>query len=629
MRTYFIIKTLGILIFSLYLQSGIAQIDELGLYQDTVENFRNEVEPDSVYFFVRNRFDQLIQIPRHETDSALNFWVYDPAQSARTDAFNLGNIGSPTLAAYPDFHRKPGLDWGLSQLDFIRMDSDSVRFYETGKPYTYISYNQAPQQTKSSTHVRFGRTFFDNSGLSIIYNRINDVGEYANQSVRSTSLGIGAHFYPSSSTRIYFSVLTNQLLLNENGGITTDTFFGKPVYEDREVYPVYLSAASMEFKEREGRINIYKTLGSETDSIKNHLDVFYDGRYNFSHYKYFDKNFNEAFYGIYSINENGVRAFIEERTIRNQLGLSFNYKLFKAAESTGRLTASIEHQLHNYDLDNQTFKVNNLLLNGLFFQELSNRLTLQASLTLGLADHVGDYKLEGRLKLKIREGLKLHGFIKSSSLAPSILNKHFIMLNQVIYDNNLNNTKYNSLGATLDLSKQGLYAELTNTLLSDHIYFSPDLVPVQISGSFNVLQMRFGINRRLGIFYTENSLSLQNSSDDALPLPAFMSKHYLGIKFKMFKQRLNMNCGMEAHVIPDFDGYAYFPLLGQFYPSNSTLEYGYRINGLIGIEVDQFRFFFKYDNLSSIWNDSIQYMIEDYPQFDSRIRFGIRWIMRG
>ena len=629
MRTHSTIS-ISLLFLTLFTCGGLkAQIEEFGLYQDTLERFQDEVEMDSSFFRVYNRFEKLISLPRLETDSALNFWMYDPAYKGRTNAFSLGNTGSPSLPAYPDFHRSPGFDLGIGHLDHLRMKSDSINFYQSGKAYTFVSYDQAPQQSKSSTHLRFGRSFFDNSSLSIIYDRINDEGEYANQKVRSTNLGVGAYFNPKPDTRLFFSFLSNQMFLQENGGITSKEFFGETIYEDRRVYPVHLATAAMEFKEREARLNIYKDLTGKGDSTANQLRVFYDGRYNFSHYKYFDEDQNEEFYGLYQLNQKGVRAFLEERQLRNQVGLSFNYTLFKSAASTGRFKAGLEHQLHTYILDTREDKLNNLFVDALFSQDLSDRLALSGKLRLALADQVGDFQFIGRANLKVREGIHLRAFIKSTNLSPALLQSKFYSLNESVYDNNWNNSTYNSLGAQLQLSKLGLEAELTNTLATEHIYFSQELQPAQISGSFNILQLRFGLNRKLGIFYSENSITLQTSSDDNVPLPSFMSKHYLGTKLRLFKQRLNLNTGLEAHIIPDFDGYAYFPLIGQFYPASELLEYGYRVNAIFAFEVDQFRMFIRYDNLSSIWNDNIQYLIENYPQFDARLRFGVRWIMRG
>jgi len=83
----------------------------------------------------------------------------------------------------------------------------------------------------------------------------------------------------------------------------------------------------------------------------------------------------------------------------------------------------------------------------------------------------------------------------------------------------------------------------------------------------------------------------------------------------------------------------YFPITGGFIPSDQPVPPGHTMNEYPYMEVyanfkiKSFRLFIKAENFQDLVNrfpNGIpHYQILNYPQFDYKLRMGVRWIIRG
>ena len=587
-------------------------------------------DADSSFFVVINRWGERQPLIRDETDSVWNYWNHIPALKGERLYYTTGNTGSPAISAYWSPNRIIGFDHGIHHLDLYRQDSDDMPYFRTDRAYTQLHYNQAPQQTKSGTNIKFGRAIDARSGITILYDRINDLGEFSHQKTRETSVGAGLYFFPEPNKKIFFSYTSNNFTLEENGGITSVDFYNDPTYDDRELIPTRINHSLADLKEREARLTINWNLGSgDIDQAKG-ISVIYDGHYNSFIYKYADGDSLSQVYKQYLVHEDGVRAFVRNRRISNAIGLVLDYGN-RASETAfnGRLSGRLEYQRNDYTQDFTDQSINNLILHGGIDQLISDKIQLLGRIRVCLADQAGDYRLDGEIHFKPLEHIALEGFIVSQLRTPTGIMTAFESLESEIYDADFNAIKYNTIGGRIQVIPLGLSAEIKNTIVNDYVYFNESLVPAQIGATLNVLQIKIGLRKQLGILHTENTVVLQSANDDRIPLPTYYSKHYLGGRWKLFKKRLQLDTGVDAVVLPDFDGFGYFPLTGQFYPTASAIPYGYTMNGIIGLQVDQFNVFFKMENIHNYWDDAPRFAIENYPIYDARLRIGFRWLLRG
>jgi hypothetical protein len=602
--------------------------------QDTVPSFDSitvddDRDLDSTFFIVMNRWGKSIALPRGETDSVWNYWNHIPGLKDDKLYLTLGNTGSPAQSAYWQPLRQVGFDPGIHHLDLYRVKSVETKFYATDRAYTQLHYNQTPQQTKSGTNIKFGRAFDTKSGISLQYDRINDLGEYQHQKTRQTSIDVGMYVFPAINKKIFFSYLSNNFTIEDNGGISNPEFFNDPTYDDRILMPVKIVNSLSELKEREARITASWNLTNHKDTTARGLSLLYDVYYNTFSYKYSDGNSDTAVYKQYAVHEDGQRAWVKNNRISNLLGISVDYGASQKSLFNGQLSASLEYGLNQYTQDFQSRDINNLILHGGFTQQLSGRVRLQALIDLGLGDQAGDYLLQGRLYFKPTENISVQGHLISQLRTPTGVLSTFNSLGQEIYSRNFGASKYNTIGGKIKYDFIGFSGEINNTIVTDHIYFNSQLEFENINTSFNVLQIKLALERQIGILYTQNSVSLQNSSDNRLPLPTYFSKHYLGTRLNLFKRNLQLDTGIDAVIMPDFDGYGYFPLTGQFFPEQAAIPYGYTANGIIGLRIDQFNVYIKLENMQTIWEDQPRYLVKDYPLYDFRLRIGFRWLLRG
>ena len=600
--------------------------------QDTVPAFdsltvENDQDIDSTYFLVMDRWGKSIPLDRVDTDSVWNYWNHIPAMSGDNFYYYLGNTGSPAQSAYWKANREVGFDHGIHHLDLYRLRSDEIKYYSTGRAYTSIHYNQTPQQTKSETNLKFGRAFNTKSGISLQYDRINDLGEFAHQKTRQTTVGAGIFFIPKPNKKFFLSFISNNFTLEENGGIVSDSFYGIPTYDDRSIIPVNIQNSLATIKEREIRLTNSWNIGNKRDTVSRGLSLLYDGYYRIFRYKYSDPDSAQNTYQQYAVHEDGQRAVVENDRLSNKVGLAVDYGNKSAFD--GRLMAHLEHQYNAYRQDSKKKNITSLLLHGQLDQQISERIRVHGKLILDLGDLRGDYLFNARLSLRLTERIRVHGYVISQLKTPTGILSEFQTLESSIYSNNFNASKYNTIGGEIEHKSLGLSGEINNTIVTDHVYFSADLQPKNISSTFNIFQIKLGFKRRFGALFTENHVYLQTSSDDRVPLPSYFSKNYIGTKFRLFKQRLRVDAGVDGIVLPNFKGYAYFPLAGQFYPSATTIPYQYTANGIFGFQVDNFRVYIKFENMQTIWDDTPRYLIEKNPLYDYRIRVGFRWLLRG
>ncbi len=589
----------------------------------------NDIDIDSNFFAVMNRWGEQITLPRSETDSVWNYWNHVPALDPSRFYFYLGNTGSPAIEARWNPHKAVGFDPGVHHLDLYRLNSDQFNYYSTGRAYTLLHYNQSPQQTKSATNVKFGRAFSKASGISIQYDRINDIGEFNHQKTRQTSVGAGLYFFPADDKKVFFSYISNNFTLEENGGITSIDFYADPNYDDRSLIPTNLNISLSELKEREARLTSIWTLGEVRDTVTNGLSILYDGKYSTLIYKYSDANTNASFYRNFSIHENGQRAFIQNNVFSNSLGVQIDYGKRTDSEFKGKLNGRIEYRWNSYTQSDRTSDINNLLLRANYAQQLSKVIQLRSNLVLALGDQAGDYLLKANAILRPFKSFHIQGHFISQLRTPTGIEQVFYSLESPIYLNNYPAASYNAIGGTISMPALGLSAKINNIISSDHVYFDEEFTPQRLSSTVNILQFQFGLKKQLHWLFTENNILIQNSSDNRIVVPTLYSKHYLGGKWQLFKKRLQLDLGASGVIIPDFDGYGYFPLTGQFYPTQTNQSFNYTMNGLLGLRVDQFNVYIKFENMQSIWDEEPRFMIQDYPMYDFRMRIGFRWLLRG
>jgi hypothetical protein len=90
---------------------------------------------------------------------------------------------------------------------------------------------------------------------------------------------------------------------------------------------------------------------------------------------------------------------------------------------------------------------------------------------------------------------------------------------------------------------------------------------------------------------------------------------------------MELNAGFDFRVNSEFRPEAYQPLSWQFHLQDSITQKPYPwLDAFIAFRVQTFRFFFRYENLSTLFDKSnVFYQTAYYAQPLGAIRFGIGW----
>ena len=111
-------------------------------------------------------------------------------------------------------------------------------------------------------------------------------------------------------------------------------------------------------------------------------------------------------------------------------------------------------------------------------------------------------------------------------------------------------------------------------------------------------------------------------------IPSFQGYLRLYFKSTIFKaKKLLLVAGVEGSYFSSFNNRVYTPAMDAFTwykPSGKTAEM-INMHAFTAIEVSTFRFYARFENIGSFWNQPITQEVSDYPLSGSRLRVGITW----
>lgn len=155
----------------------------------------------------------------------------------------LGNTGNAakSLLFSPQF--SSGFNTGLNAFDIYTLKPESVRFYNTTRPYSELNY-QLASRAEQIIDLVHTQNLKPDWNVAFRYRLINAPGFFKNQKTNHNNYMLNS-LYASKNRRYknYFILLGNKLQSSENGGIVdTVDFLNNPnrVYNDRFNIPVKL-----------------------------------------------------------------------------------------------------------------------------------------------------------------------------------------------------------------------------------------------------------------------------------------------------------------------------------------------------------------------------------------------------
>lgn len=573
------------------------------------------------------------------SDSLLSkyFHQYDPTRKRDWDYANLGIVGSAHLPLIYESKFRKGLDIGYHQYDLYLTPAVDLPYYRLEKAYTNVAYQQGAEQTDAQFTAKFSRNFANGLNYTLDYDRIAQQGglnQYPHQNNRTTALATGMWIHGKNDRYDGFiAYAANTIEHEDNGGISLE-----PTREGLTATPssaqTFLQGAETRHTHREYAYTHYYRFGGEVDTLtgqpKRAFTLSHVARYQRSQYKYFDEQPPADYYGFFQIDPRGIRHFLQH----NQLQNDFRLRTFKLrADSTSRerkqrdlLELGLSHTFHRLDQEAGDTVINNLFASGQFSFNPNDRLRVEAYAHLGLWGNAGDYRASGTFFFDLQKLGSLRLEAVNQLYNPTFTQHQFVVSQRNIWRNDFKKTLETSLLGTYSLPRFNFSVTGGYHLLSNYIYYDTLARPVQTGVPASIFQLIVQKDFRVWKLHLDNTVALQQSTEEFLRVPDLYSKHSFYYHGKWFGV-LNVKIGADLRFNTTYQGYYYHPLTGQFrLEDQRSIEQYPAADAFFGMRVTRFRAYIKYENFTSAWiPDRLYYQVAYYGQPTAAIRFGIKW----
>ncbi len=357
-------------------------------------------------------------------------------------------------------------------------------------------------------------------------------------------------------------------------------------------------------------------------------------------YKFYDvtSDADSLYWKNLFLDTRGVRHYLITRKIENTFAIStFKPRKKRRGESQSQsdfLEVGVRHSFNWMDEEAADSTVNNLFLTGKWNFNPNEQLKVETYAHLGLWDNAGDYRISGNLFFDLKKlgQLQLQGV--NQLYSPNLLQQRFYISKRSAWVNNFSPTLETNLSATYALPRISFQATGKYHLLNNYIYFDTLATPQQEGSPVSIFQLILQQDFHVGQFHLDNVLVLQQTTNDALSLPTFFSKHSLYYQGRWFKRALQIKIGTDVRLNNSYFANTYNPLVGQFVLQNEQkIDFFPAVDFHTSIKVKNFRFFFKWENITrsvanlvgSIRADEQFYQLASYPIQNNRMRLGLAW----
>ena len=559
------------------------------------------------------------------------FHLYDPARREVIDWANLGNVGS---AARPLFFQAParlGLSVGVDAFRLYRLDPEDLRFHQSAKSFSEVFFHQGRNQGETTLRTKFSRTFAKGTNFSLDYRSINYLGQFRYQRVKNNTLNMGLHIPVNKRYDLWVIFNKTVMRQQENGGIVSADAFTGADFQGPIAAEVRLpdNKAVSRIGDQTFFLTQYYQLNR---GDKRKVRLRHTLRYTQENYKFSDPNpvRDTQFFSNFLTDRRGVRHYIEMDRLENTVVLS-TFRKSDTLLFSDKLEVGISHRYFNIRQEPSTDKVNNVFATGKLGLAFSKRLSLNADVAIGvLGTSPGEYQLNGELQFGLGKAGALKVGLMSQRYPLSLIQQQVYVTQQSVW-NNANFVKpiENHLWAGYALPFIGLKVEGHAFVINNHVYYDTQGIAKQFGAAISVAQLIVQENLRWKALHLDNTLGLQQSNqlDDLLRLPKWFIKNSLYLRGRIFKKNMQVELGADFTMNASFRPQAWQPVTWQWQQHDTLTQKPYpNLDLFLAFKVKTFRFFVRYDNLSTLWNPGVvNYRTAWHPQQFGALRLGIAW----
>ena len=579
----------------------------------------------------------------------------------------LGNVGTATRSILFDPTMRSGWDHGMHAFDAYHWDLETIRFFNTTRPYTELAYllGGRTEQVIEITHTQNVRP---NWNVLLQYRLINAPGFFKNQRTNDNNYLVTS-WYQSINKRYnnYVVFLANALQSDENGGLRHDKdYLNDPIYNDRFNIPTKIGGDA-EFGTNFFSSTLYTgnryadlhvmvkqqyDLGKKDSIVGDStiIPLFYprlrfEHVFRYSSYKlkfmdtpnleigyypsplYYDTAYN------YTLVDSTLTLLDRWKEINNEFSI---YTFPDAKNQLQFLKLGVVVQNLKATTDKFTGSFYNLIAQGEYRNTTRDKkwdVALAGKLYLnGL--NSGDYEAFANLKKIVsRKGDYVDLSFRNVNRTPSF---SFDSRSSFYFDSpkDLNKENITLINASFYLAKPALEISGNYFLASNYTYYTDYYKVQQENALFNVLQVSLGKVFRIGrrwLWHTDVYFQ-QKAGNVDLNLPMIFTRNRFGYEGTLGFKKLNIATGFEVKYHTPYNADGYSPAIGKFYFQDSVrISNRPDIAAYIHFRIRNFRAFVRAENLNTITTENgfgfrhNNFAAPDHPYPGLNFRLSIYW----
>jgi hypothetical protein len=573
---------------------------------------------------------------------------------------DLGNTGSPAqnLLFTPEYRVGPTL--GYHVFDIYRFVPDSLRYYNTNRPYSVFSYRLG-SKLEQVVDIMHTQNIKPNWNFSVQYRKINSPGFYQLQRSNNDNANLTTHYQSKNlHYELYGGIIYNKEQQDENGGILSDSLLSDPSYSNRELIPVRLAADPLTGStvRRSAITNTHRdfsillqhgyTIG-KIDTLYNKDSTSYSlqltPRFGIAHrleissekYRYKDRKPDSAAYAGFfhhGFNATNDSLFTQQNWVVLDNRFSLNGFAGKR-ERQLRFNAGIGNRMDvfktKFIIDSTKDKIiSNYVIGGLSKENLQPGQWYYNAKALFYVtgDYAGNSLLEGTVGRDINKWISIDaGFRQELNSAPYNYTTYYNRYDTIV--NSFNKESITTIYGAIHSDKLKLAGGIRSYLISNYVYLGANQLPTQNASSFNVTEIWLQKILTWRAIVLDNEIVFQQKTNSApVNMPQLMGRHQLSIERYIFHRALKVATGIEVRYHSPYEPSGYSPFFNRFYYQSAyTLTNDPEGSVFFNFKVKNFRAYLMGDQVQQLFLKKPTINFPGYPVQNFMIRFGFNWVL--
>ncbi|MFO7655980.1 MAG: putative porin [Bacteroidales bacterium] len=605
-------------------------------------------------------------------DTAIeSFQQYNPVNQIYFSHASLGNYGSPVVSN--TFSERPpsGDLFFLNNYYPYLYTWDKTLYVNTKRQFTKLFFVDGGSKADKEENFEVFHTQNINPDLNFgfRYNTVSSLGQYRFQRMKRNSFSFFSS-YNSDFYKFNLSVNTNNIIINHNGGIVSDTLLLSKYYRSPEDLLTVYSGSGSPPREQANVMDSVKninlilvnnfnltsfrarndTLSVDSIPVKTKLGLMLITNFESTRKSFIDLlpqtgrlagfydsiyfNTNSTFDSIaYRKIENNLRFYVsdgQKNLIYAGISSEFVKYAFKSRDESYRISYEIDNKTKS-PFYYQSHEANLKFNSGAIFNLKNIHINLYGFLYLA-GYKEGNHAIDADFNLPAarNNNTLFSAAVNYSAEKPAFLYQQYYS-NYFNWSNNFIPEKRLRLSLKYSHSPKKFEAELNYSLLYNHVFFDTKGLPEQLDRNISVLELRFFKNFYFWKFGSLNKFALQYVNDETvLGLPNLCFSNSTFIKhhfhFDLTNGGFTALLGFDLFYETKYYGYAYMAPISSFVRQVEKKTGGYPIVDIfLNIKLKRVLFFLKFDHVNSGLLDRNYFSILHYPRNERVFKAGISW----